>query len=111
MNRWPQNKAQFWEIAPFFRILLPMVAGITCAYYWSTAFSISILLIIIAASVILYTVFALQKGSSNTLIVARFLFLNIAIFFAAWSLRYISDIRNNEHWFAQSTNTSQAYIA
>lgn len=110
MNRWPQNKAQFWETAPFFRILLPMAAGITCAYYWSTAFSLSTLLIVITASVILYTVLALLKGSSNVFIVARFIFLNIAIFFAAWSLRSISDIRNNDHWFAKSINTSQAYI-
>ncbi|MGN6566545.1 MAG: hypothetical protein ACTHJ0_01265 [Flavipsychrobacter sp.] len=79
MNRWPQNKAQFWETAPFFRILLPMVAGITCAYYWSTAFAIDTLLIVITASIILYTVLALQKVSSNPNIDSRFIFLNTTL--------------------------------
>ncbi|MGN6566656.1 MAG: ComEC/Rec2 family competence protein [Flavipsychrobacter sp.] len=37
--------------------------------------------------------------------------MNTALFFAAWSLRCISDIRSNDHWFAKSINTSQVYIA
>jgi len=111
MDRWPQNKAQFWETTPFFRILLPMVAGISCAYCWPSFFSFVPLLAIIAACFILYSIFALQKRNSNILITLRFIFLNAAIFFSAWALRYISDIRNNSAWFGNNISTSQAYLA
>ena len=33
MSRWPKHKAYPWEMAPFFRLLLPLVAGIICYEY------------------------------------------------------------------------------
>jgi len=111
MNRWPQNKAQFWETAPFFRILLPLVAGIVCAYYFPFAFSISSLLIIVSVAFIVYSILSFQKKTNNTISLLRFILLNTALFFSAWSLRYIDDVRNNNTWFGKSLNSSQAYLA
>ncbi|MBS1690527.1 MAG: ComEC family competence protein, partial [Bacteroidetes bacterium] len=111
MNRWPQNKAQFWETAPFFRILLPLVAGIVCAYYFPFALSFSSLLAIVSVSFAAYSIFSFQKKTNSTISLLRFILLNIAIFFSAWSLRYIDDVRNNDSWFGKSIKSSQAYVA
>lgn len=110
MKRWPLNKAYFWEQYPFFRLLLPLVAGII--FYPEKQHSPLFLYslsgtVLFFLSVYLLTALARQN---DTLKAISFITLHIALFCTAWLLCYFHDVRNNQHWFGRTTDTAEAYI-
>lgn len=96
MKQWPQHKAYFWETAPFFRALLPFIAGILC--YDVSGYRhlpVAFWLYPLVAAVVLYSVSAFRKWPGAI----RFASLHISLFLGAWALCYSNDIRNDPHWF------------
>lgn len=112
MKRWPLHKAYFWESSPFFRLLLPLIAGIL--FYSSVGdriLSITIALSFIGVSFLLYILFSFLKIARSIVATLNFLLVNLLLFFTAWSLCYINDIRNSDRWFGKKVGITEAYLA
>jgi len=111
MKRWPTNKAYFWESAPFFRLLVPVIAAIICydrMWLQGLSFGVAIGIDIAALLVYLAVLFITRlRTISNAF---SFACINIILFLSSWSLCYLNDIRNNNEWFGHETKAS-AYLA
>lgn len=111
MKRFPLNKAWFWETAPFFRLLLTLIAGIT-AYTLSRKLHGYDVLIIGAAlsfTLLLVTGFMNQKQP-----VIKYLFtvaVHACIFLMALLLCFYNDVRNNQNWFGKRLAGADACLA
>jgi competence protein ComEC len=112
-KRWPLNKAYIWERAPFSRILLPLVAGISL-YPPVSVFvqpNIVLILALLGAGSLLYGIVVFTKQSSYAKTITGFLVLNAVIVLAAWVLCYCHDVRNNKHWFGRHADKTDGYVA
>ncbi|MBS1774480.1 MAG: ComEC family competence protein [Bacteroidetes bacterium] len=108
-KRWPLNKAMFWERAPFFRLLLPLIAGII-VYTSLPHPAPGILWPIFIGSFVLFVTLSFVKKISITLDAFRFVLLNTTLIGLGWGLSYYNDIQNNTDWFAKNTGGSIAVI-
>lgn len=111
MKRWPLHTTYFWERAPFFRILLPLAAGIAgYEYGWLSlnVLPIFILLLIVLAG---YVVTALIKNRNNAVSFIDSCLLCSVLFLVGWLLCYQHDVRNNKQWFGKSIGDSEAFTA
>lgn len=107
MDRWPVNKAYFWETAPFFRILAPFALGIL--YYYSplvadwqiSAFAWGAVLLTLAYMILL------AAGKTTSL----FLLGHFALFAAGVSVSGYNDIRSRYNWFGRNIQPSDTYMA
>lgn len=113
MKRWPLNKAQFWEQAPFFRLLLPLIASIAvypAASFVHDALWLKLTAIVCGTCVAIFTLTAFKKYKSNIAKSVHFFSLTLSLFCFAWLLCYYGDIRNDARWFGKKTN-SDFFIA
>jgi competence protein ComEC len=108
MKRWPLQEAWFWERAPFFRLLLPVILGIMLYSYIRPAYH-SVILISAIVSFIGFAVVSSIKSQSNVLRWFRFASLHVTLMAAAWLLSYFNDVQNDSQWYAH--RKSEAYIA
>jgi competence protein ComEC len=99
MKKWPSQDVYFWDKAPFFRLLVPLVAGIT-SYAVLHKFYPVLIVGILTAFIAITTAFV-RKHTSLTK-GAYFISLNIALAAAGWLVSYYYDIRNNTDWFANN---------
>lgn len=101
MSRWPINKAYFWERAPFFRLLLPLIGGIIL--YPSNLSNFiegeDVVLWGALVFVLLYITTVFIKKKNAFLSSLHFFSLNIVLVACGWILCYHHDVRNNAHWF------------
>lgn len=112
MKRWPLHKTHFWERIPFFRLLIPLVAGVGF-YPANEAHDQSFLyplLICATVSIALYIVTAIQKKSTDLIKAAQFISIHASLFLLTWVLCYYHDVRNYERWFGNSIDTSEYSI-
>ena len=111
MKRWPLKKAYFWETAPFFRILLPFIAGILCYdKAWLPSIPGGYLIGIICVVFLLYlSLVYIKKVTRPTAI--TFLLLCVMLFSGGIAVSWFSDIRNNKTWFGNSVGNSSSYLA
>jgi competence protein ComEC len=94
MNRWPSDKAYFWEQAPFFRLLLPLAFGIVC--YDSGA--LSLLTGTIAAGIaVTSSLLLLLVGISGrrSAPVLSFLLTMCVLFSCGYALSWYGDVRHD----------------
>lgn len=108
MKRWPLQEAYFWERAPFFRLLFPLIAGIVLYGYTSAGNHIASLALLGVSSV-LFLVTSFLKSQSRLFKYLRFGSLHLALIAASWLLCYFNDTRNDDRWFA--SKKSDAYVA
>lgn len=109
MNRWPHNKAYFWEKAPFFRLLLPFAAGIMF-YYTGLLLSLPLLWMPwVTAALFIITATLLYTGTGGRQL--TFLSANVALIATGWTLSAYNDIRNNASWFGNYLNPAAGYVA
>jgi competence protein ComEC len=111
MKHWPLHKAYFWETAPFFRILLPFVAGIF--FYeraWLAGISAWYFFSIISVSFLLFTTLVYAKKNNGAYRAVAFLLLNVIMFFIGVSFSYLCDIRNDKNWFGNKINNASSYL-
>lgn len=100
MKKWPLQDIYFWDKAPFFRLLLPLVAGIVTytqfiianVNYFILAGSIATLIAVVAGYL---------KKQSETIRVVYFIVINVVFFAMGWLLCYYNDIRNDKHWYGK----------
>src|SRR5688572_11314624 len=111
MKRWPLHKVHFWETMPFFRLLVPLVAGI-CLYPFGFPLinSLFSIITIVACTGVLYCAVAFQKRNKEWHHVAGFIGMQLCIFFMAWLICYNSDVRNNPHWIGNSINSAEGHV-
>ncbi len=112
MKRWPLNKAYFWERAPFFRILLPLVVGIWF-YNWAGPKAISFSTVLLVALTCFLSLAGIILAKKNTGLYRILLFssVNILLFFAGYSASYYNDLRNNPAWFGNRLNNTSSFLA
>lgn len=107
MKRWPLHKAYFWETAPFFRLLLPLVAGIALYPLWKGS-----LVVTLFTAVFVYLLFvatAVFKTQSSVKRLVTFVSLHTFFIFFAFALCYLNDIRTDKAWYGHTINTADFY--
>lgn len=109
MDRWPLNKAYFWETAPFFRFLLPLAAGILCYdRKWFPAMPDDYLILLMGAAFLLYAVVLYVIKSVNPII--TFLLVNvIMVLIGVWAAAN-NDVRNDKKWFGNNIKRDGLYL-
>lgn len=106
MKRWPQPNPYFWETAPFFRLLLPLAAGITLYYSATVALHGYIVpAIVIALGVSLVLVQLLYRPQGKVLFS---LLLHSCFFVLGYSIAWSGDVVNTRHWFGHQLHNAQA---
>ncbi len=112
MKRWPLHKAYFWEVAPFFRLLLPLAVGILCYEKgwlpllngWSAFVTAAI------AFALFVAVFLINK-SGGLYRAATFCLLSIMLLATGYSSSWYNDVRNHARWFGNSITGNSTYLA
>lgn len=110
MKRWPLNKTWFWERVPFFRILLPLVAGITAyEYSWLRipALHVFVLLVLGLTS---YVITALVPRRTHGISLVNAILLHAFLFLSGWIVCYQNDIKNDSRWFGHRIADSEAFV-
>ncbi len=110
MNRWPLNKAYFWEQAPFFRVGLAFAAGILVYDKgWLPDMGGTACAVVAVSLLLLYVVVALSKRK----VVAQWAFAlgMCALFFCGYGVSRFSDVRQNAQWMGHDMNSHAAYLA
>jgi competence protein ComEC len=107
MKRWPLHKAYFWDTAPFFRLLLPLVTGIALYSLWKGSLVAALFTVLFAYLLFLITgIFKAQSVIKRT---ATFVSLNIFFVFLSFVLCHLNDVRNDKQWFGATVNTADFY--
>ncbi len=110
MNRWPLNKAYFWEQAPFFRVALAFAAGIVVYDKgWLPGIGGMVCTVVAVSLLLLYVVVALNKKPA----VAQWAFAlgMCALFFCGYGVSRFSDARQNTQWVGRNMDSHAAYLA
>jgi ComEC/Rec2-related protein len=107
MKRWPLKDIYFWEAAPFFRLLLPLVVGVVLYGVVSVSMPVAIAVSTIAAAVCAATAFFHKHSVLRWLFTASLYVLLLGI---GWLSCYHTDIRNNNSYFGNSLNNADAYV-
>lgn len=111
MKYWPVNKAYFWERTPFFRLLLPLVAGILCYEYFSLILPVQYDLRILIVAVFVFTFLSFRKQAKALVRAGTFISYFIAFALVGWLCSYFYDIKNDAEWFGNKINASDGFIA
>jgi len=112
MPHWPKNKAYFWEQAPFFRLLIPLMGGIWLYdALWTKHLPVLffILTALIAGIVLIFSgAGAIQSKVSKILFpIAVIVFL----LSCAWLLYAANDMTQRKDYFGNYLNESKAQLA
>lgn len=109
--RWSYAKSYFWEEAPFFRLVLPLIIGILSydtqiipSSFYISLFIIACLALI--AIIIGYIVKSVEAGWD----IGRTIAINMFIFCIAWLCCWQQDIRNDASWFGNHVE-AKAFVA
>ena len=112
MNRWPLQKAYFWETAPFFRILLPFAVGMLSYEYTGLRFLPGMYSVGLAAvGCVIYGLLFYGKISGAVGRFAGFAVLQIMLISAGLSATHYGDIRNDASWFGHRVQGGGGYLA
>lgn len=111
-KRWPLHKSDFWERVPFFRLLLPLVAGIVLYLLLSIQQGhITAIIVATLLSCLVYMVTAIVQQKNSLIKVAAFIALHASLILTSWVLCYYHDARNHPQWLGNSVTTADAYVA
>ena len=112
MKHWPLNKAWFWETAPFFRVLVPFVAGIICFDKgWFAPIGSGSFVFIIAFAFILVLAIIFSGKTTKGLHLATFALVFIMLLSAGAGVSFLSDVRNDNNWFGNDLSNGNTYLA
>ena len=107
-NRWPLNKTFFWQKAPFFRLLFPLVIAICCYDRgWLPHGYPAIIATIVCG--VCYALFVIFKRQATPGFFATGI-LYFFVFCFGWCACLQDDIRNNRQWFGHHPDTAVAYL-
>lgn len=112
MGQWRLQQANFWETAPFFRLLIPFVIGIL--YYdtnGSDSISFTGIFWGICTLFILYVFIALRRKFSSAFSIASFLITNILLFCCGIAIACLHDIHTDKQWLGNHIEKYGKYLA
>jgi len=100
MEHWHASKNYFWETAPFFRLLLPLII-IIISYdkHLLPAANNSILAFVLSLALLLTITTLLSNKPSHSIDIFRTICIYASVSIVAWLLCCKSDIRNEAAWF------------
>jgi|GEM_PF-429850 len=122
---WPRREVMFWQQAPFFRLLLPLIAGIFgYAHAWPPPWFIAakangllpgqtskLLLGICLFCLVLFVVLQKAGTPAKPLHWLRFISLNLFFFLAGWLICFFNDVRSQPRWYGHQPADSSYYLA
>jgi competence protein ComEC len=111
MSQWPLNKSWFWERAPFFRLLLPLIAGIVCYKFFAAFVPIKFAIACFCSCAIIYVTLLIVKSRSTFKSIITSVAVHCFLLSAAWVLCYQYDIRNDTAWFGNYVERADYYKA
>ena len=112
MNRWPLTTTNFWESAPFFRLMVPFVVGIFCYYKFGLLPHFQLWGgITLLVAFIFYLVFSLQKREKSIVVVGHFLALNFLLFGFGYSLAMAGDTSLRSNYFGNYKGKQSVFLA
>ena len=114
MKRWPLKETDFWITAPFFRLLLPLVAGIGSYYLelplvGTRYFDFILLSVALLFFILLVGFSPKSRGRGNSVIYLAA--LHLLLFTAGFAVSYYCDIRNEPGWFGNDLNSRETCLA
>lgn len=110
MPTWPLKRSYFWQQAPFFRLLLPLLAAIICYDRSWLPSTIQPLWLLIGCLVCFVSAGIIRKQFA-ALKAVTFLSLQLMVFCFGWWLCRKHDLTQERRWFARSGTMAQAYLA
>lgn len=108
MKRWPLKETYFWETAPFFRLLLPLIAGIALYSIAAIQHNVVIAIGVAAASVCVFT--ELIKNRKFTGLI-YFFSLQLALVCCGWLLSFSNDINQKPDFFGKHIGKGKYFVA
>ncbi len=103
------RKAYFWETAPFFRLLLPLIASIIFYSFTSYRTALCFLVVSITCTIVFIVTNFINKPLTFFHAV-RFILISTSLFSIGWLLCYYNDVKNDQNWFGNNMQ-ADAYIA
>lgn len=111
-KRWPLHKSDFWERIPFFRLLLPLVAGILLYPLLSIQQGhVTAIIVALLLSSLAYIITAIVQQKNSLIKLTAFLAMHASMILVSWVLCYYHDARNHPQWLGNSISTADAYVA
>jgi competence protein ComEC len=107
MKKWPLQDIYFWNKAPFFRLLLPLIAGILAYSFVDVHLNVFLFSGLFSFCAFIVTTFINKLGSGIKTI--QLIALQTTLVAMGLVLCYYNDIRNDKGWFANER--SEAYVA
>ena len=111
MQNWKASKNYFWEEAPVFRLLLPLIIGIFCYDQDARIIPSNFILPTIGISFPLMISLHSLRANKNWLQFVRFLVAASFFFLLGHISAYFTDIRNDKNWFGNYISSHGAFIA
>jgi competence protein ComEC len=110
MQPWKANRVYFFEKAPFFRLLLPVITAIVCYdRNWLPVLNSGVLSgTVCFISALTIVLFSAASGRVSSWL--RFAALQLSFFFIGWLACFTNDIRNNERWFGTQLESADAFM-
>ncbi|HTN47401.1 MAG TPA: ComEC/Rec2 family competence protein [Flavipsychrobacter sp.] len=106
MSQWKSAPAHFWKEAPFFRLLLPLVAGI----FWYDLHHQTASAFILLMTFLFILLFVFIKKNSGIYNSCKTILLHAALVLTGYTSASLADIRNHPHWFGHHVNDARAYM-
>lgn len=111
MSRWPLHKAYFWQEAPLFRPLLPLIAGIICYDHgWPAPRHFSAIAILLLGSGLLLLANGIVRRRTKWLEHAHGLLVVLLFISLGWCAYASSDNRNHKDWFGKHLEKDAGYV-
>ncbi|MEO6833700.1 MAG: DUF4131 domain-containing protein, partial [Chitinophagaceae bacterium] len=112
MSRWPLKKAYFWETAPFFRLLLPLVLGIVSYdFQWLPFVSFPEACIGLIISFIVILILGYKREQSSVYRTGFSIALGIFFFLVGWSLYAANDSVRRSDYFGNRLDINAVNLA
>jgi competence protein ComEC len=94
MSRWPKHNPYFWETAPFFRLLVPLVAGILI-YDNKPDGNTLLILAVCATTILALMIWAITRAAKK---VFTSIFVSVSLLVSGYGLASLSDVTNDPKW-------------
>jgi competence protein ComEC len=110
MQHWKANPVYFFEEAPFFRLLLPVIIAIICYdNNWLPVLDRGALICTVCFTSLL-TIVLFSGGNGRIPSLLRLAALQLSLFSIGWLTCFTNDIRNDERWFGAQLEHADAFV-
>lgn len=109
MSQWSAKKSFFWQQAPFFRLLLPLIPAIIAYdHHWLPHHLHPLPGLLVSCTC--FILLAIPRRQAAWMKPAAFLLLQVTLFCLGWWLTREQDIRTKHNWFARNHTYAESYL-